>query len=59
MNELYRPSDCRLSAKLVQTFADGGCHVISVMDPYSHVLGFVDWNRCFFFQVAPHLYSQG
>jgi hypothetical protein len=30
-SELYRPSDQRLSAKLVPTFADRGCHVISVM----------------------------
>jgi hypothetical protein len=33
-NEVYRPSDRRLSAKLVPTFADGGCHVASVMDLY-------------------------
>jgi hypothetical protein len=29
-SELYRPSDRRLSAKLVATFADTGCHVVSV-----------------------------
>jgi hypothetical protein len=29
-NELYRPSDRRLSAKLVKLFADRGCHVVSV-----------------------------
>jgi hypothetical protein len=34
MSELYRPSDSSLSAKLVPTFADRGCHVISVTDPY-------------------------
>jgi hypothetical protein len=28
-SELYRPSDRRLSAKLVPTFADIGCHVVS------------------------------
>jgi hypothetical protein len=28
-NELYRPSDCRLSAKLVSTLADRGCRVVS------------------------------
>jgi hypothetical protein len=27
-SELYRPSDRRLSAKLVPTFADRGCHVV-------------------------------
>jgi hypothetical protein len=30
--QLYRPSDRRLSAKLVLTFADRGCHVASVTD---------------------------
>jgi hypothetical protein len=36
-SELYRPSKRRLSAKLVQTFADRGCHVVSVtsLRPYS------------------------
>jgi hypothetical protein len=33
-SELYRPSDRRLSAKLVPTFADRGCHVVSVTNPY-------------------------
>jgi hypothetical protein len=32
-NELNRPSDRRLSAKLVPTFADRGCRVVSVTDP--------------------------
>jgi hypothetical protein len=32
-SELYRPSDRSLSAKLVPTFADRGCHVVSVTDP--------------------------
>jgi hypothetical protein len=41
-SELYRPSDRRLSAKLVPTFADRGCHVVSVADPYSHIIGFLD-----------------
>jgi hypothetical protein len=31
--ELYRPSDCRLSVKLVPTFADRGRHVVGVTDP--------------------------
>jgi hypothetical protein len=51
-SELYRPSD-RLSAKLVPTSAD------SVTDPYGPILGFLDRNRYFFFQVAPQLYSRG
>jgi hypothetical protein len=31
--ELYRPSDSRLSVKLMPTFVDRGCHVVSVTDP--------------------------
>jgi hypothetical protein len=42
MSELHRPNDCRLSAKLVPTFADRGCHVVNVTDPYSYILGFLD-----------------
>jgi hypothetical protein len=57
--ELYRPSDRHLSAKLVPTFADGGCHVANVTDPYGCILGFLDRRRYFFFQVAPQLYSRG
>jgi hypothetical protein len=36
-SELYRPSDCRLSAKLEPTFADRGCHMVSVtsLQPYA------------------------
>jgi hypothetical protein len=30
---LYRMSDRRLSAKLVPTFADRGCRVVSAADP--------------------------
>jgi hypothetical protein len=52
-------SDRRLSAKLMPTFADIGYHVVSVTDPYDRNLGFLDRNRYFFFQVAPHLYSRG
>jgi hypothetical protein len=46
-SELYRPSDRRLSAKLVPTFVDRGCHVVSVTDPYKRVLGFLDRSRYF------------
>jgi hypothetical protein len=40
-SELYRPtkSDRRLSAKLVPTFADRGCRVVSATDPYGRILG--------------------
>jgi hypothetical protein len=58
-SELYRPSNRRLSAKLAPTFADRGCHVVSVADPYDPILGFLDRGRYFFFHVAPQLYSRG
>jgi hypothetical protein len=41
-SELYRPSDRRLSPKLLPNFADRGCHVVSVTDPYGRILGFLD-----------------
>jgi CBS-domain-containing membrane protein len=47
VSELYQPSDRRLTAKLVPTFADRGCHVVSVTDPYGHILGFIDWSSYF------------
>jgi hypothetical protein len=40
-SELYRPSDRRLSAKLVPTFADRGFDVVSVTDPYGRILVFL------------------
>jgi hypothetical protein len=58
-SELYRPSDSRLLVKLVPTFADRGCCVVSVTDLYGHIFGFLDRSRYFFFQVAPQLYSRG
>jgi hypothetical protein len=57
-SELHRPSDRRLSAKLVATFVDIGCHVVSVTDPYGRILDFLDRSRVFF-QVAPQLCSRG
>jgi hypothetical protein len=45
--ELYRPSDRRLSVKWLPTFADRGCHVVSVTDPYGRILGFLDKSRYF------------
>jgi hypothetical protein len=57
-SELYRQSDRRLSAKWLPTFEDRGCHVVSVMDPYGRILGFLDRSRYFFYQVAPQLYSR-
>jgi hypothetical protein len=48
--------DRRLSAKSLPTFADGGCHVVSVTNPYGRNLCFLDRSRYFFFQVALQLY---
>jgi CBS-domain-containing membrane protein len=44
---------------VVRTFADRGCHVVSVTDAYGRILRFLDRSRYFFFQVAPQLYSRG
>jgi hypothetical protein len=41
VSELYLPSDRRLSANLVRTFAVRGFHVVSVTDPYGRILGFL------------------
>jgi hypothetical protein len=40
--ELYQLSDRRLLAKLVPTFVDRGCHMVSMMDPYGCILNFLD-----------------
>jgi hypothetical protein len=58
-SELNRPSDRRLSTKLVPAFADSWCHVVSVTDPYGRILDFPDRSRYCFFQVALQLYSRG
>jgi hypothetical protein len=58
-SELYQPSDSRLSAKLVPTFEDRRCHVVSVTDPYCRILVFSYRSRYAFFQVALQLYSGG
>jgi hypothetical protein len=41
-SELYRPRDRRLSAKLVPTFADRRCRVVSATDFHCRILGFLD-----------------
>jgi hypothetical protein len=46
-SELYRLSDRRLSAKLLLTFAERGCHMVSGTDPYGPILGFLDMSRYF------------
>jgi hypothetical protein len=48
-----------LSALDCAKFADTWCHVVSVMDPYGRILGFLDQSHYVFFQVAPQLYSRG
>jgi hypothetical protein len=58
-SELYRPIDRRLSAKLVPTFAGRGCRVVSATDSHGRILGFLDRNYFYFFQVAQQLYSRG
>jgi hypothetical protein len=58
-SELYRPSDRRMSATLMPTFAERGCHVVSATDPHGRILGFLDRSRYYFFQAAPQLYSRG
>jgi hypothetical protein len=57
-SELYRPSDCRLSAKLVQTFADRWCNMVSVTHLYGRILLFLHRSPYFFSQVARQLYSR-
>jgi hypothetical protein len=54
-----RPSERRLSEKLVPNFADKGCRVVSTTDPHGRFLSFLHWSRYYFFQVAPQLYSRG
>jgi hypothetical protein len=58
-SELYRLSDHRLSVKLMPTFVDRECRVVSATDTHGRILGFLDRSRYFFFQVAPQLYSGG
>jgi hypothetical protein len=45
--ELHLQSDSRFSAKLVPTFVDRGCRVVSVTNLYSRILGFLDLSRYF------------
>jgi hypothetical protein len=45
--ELYQPSDRRLSAKLMPNFEDKGCHMVSAMNPYCRILGFLDLSLYF------------
>jgi hypothetical protein len=38
-------------------FANRGCHVVSVTNPYGRILGFLDRSSYYFFQVTPQMYS--
>jgi hypothetical protein len=55
--QLYLPSTCRLSAKLLLTFEERICRGVSVTDAYGRIFGLLDRSRYFSFQVAPQLYS--
>jgi hypothetical protein len=57
--ELYRPSDHRLSTKLVPTSCRWRVSRGERDGSLRHILGFLDHSRYFFFQVAPQLYSRG
>jgi hypothetical protein len=47
-SELFRPSNRSLLVKLVPTFADRGCHMVNVTDPYGHTLSFPDLEPLLF-----------
>jgi hypothetical protein len=51
---LYLTSDRLLSAKLMPTFADRGCHVVSVAKPHGRNFNFLDQSRCYIFLNCPH-----
>jgi hypothetical protein len=53
-SELYLPSERRLSATLVPTFAVRVCHVVSDMDPYGRIIRFLDRNSYMVFHVDPN-----
>jgi hypothetical protein len=57
--KLYRPSDRRLSAKLVSTFVDRGCHEVRVTDPYGRILGFLDRLTFKYYQKAVCVHLSG
>jgi hypothetical protein len=57
-SELYWPSGHVLSAKLVPTFADKGCCIVSITDPCGRNLSFIDQSHYYFFQVASQLNSR-
>jgi hypothetical protein len=48
-----------LVGKVMPTFADRGCRLVSSTDPPGSILGFLDRSRYYFFQVAPQLSPRG
>jgi hypothetical protein len=48
-----------LVGKVSDNFEDRECRLVSVTDPYGHILGFLDRSCYFFFQVVFQLYSRG
>jgi hypothetical protein len=55
---LYRLSDRRASEKLVPTFANRVCCVVSVTNSSGRILGYLDRSHSYFFEGAPQLYSR-
>jgi hypothetical protein len=48
-----------LVGEVSANIVDRRCRMIRLTDPHGRILGFIDRNRYFFFQVDPHLYSRG
>jgi hypothetical protein len=57
-SDLYRLSDRPFLSKLVPTFEERGCHMVSLKDIYGSIIGFLDQSHYISFQVAPQLYSR-
>jgi hypothetical protein len=55
LSRSFSPSDRRLSDKLVPTFADRRCRVVSATDPDGRILGFLDRSRYYFLQLLTRL----
>jgi hypothetical protein len=59
VSELHRPSDRRLSAKLVPTLADRGCRMVSAKNSHGRLLRFSRPEPLLSFLVAPQLSWRG
>jgi hypothetical protein len=58
-SELYRLSDRRRSAKLMSTFPDRGCHVVSAMSPSDRNFDFLDLEPLLFLPSSSSNCSRG